>query len=85
MFGADKIVFELGGLGVRGVERLLQIAPGVRVAAALNLVAAREFFFQIRLKLGGWNADARQQFRHKAFGLTEQREQQMFTVNLLMQ
>jgi len=60
-----------------GVERLLQIAPGVGITAALNFVPAREFLFQIRLESGGRHTDARQQFRHEAFALAEQREQQM--------
>ena len=84
MFGADVIVLELVRLGLRGVERLLQIAPGVRIVAALNLVAAREFLFQIRLEFGGRHADARQQFRHEAFVLADQREQQMLAVHFLM-
>ena len=63
MLGADVIVLELRRLGLRGVERLLQITAGVGIAAALNLVPAREFLFQIRLKSRGRHADAGQQFR----------------------
>ena len=84
MFGADVIVLELVRLGLRGIERLLQVTPSVRIVAALNLVSAREFLFQIRLKFRGRHADAGQQFRHEAFGLAEQGEQQMLAVHLLM-
>lgn len=84
MFGADIIILELVRLGLRGVERLLQITPGIRIVAALNLVPPREFLFQIRLKFGGRHADASQQFRHEAFGLAEQGEQQMLAVHFLM-
>ena len=84
MFGADVIVLELGRLGLRGIERLSQIAPGVGIAAALDLVPAREFRFQIRLEPGDRHADALQQIGHEALGLAEQREQQMLAVNFLM-
>ena len=84
MFGADVIILELVRFGLRGIERLLQIAPGVGIVAALNFVAAREFLFQIRLELGGRHADARQQFRHEAFVLVDEREQQMLAIHLLM-
>ena len=40
MFGADVIVLELGGLGLRGVERLSQGRAGINLRAALDLVAA---------------------------------------------
>ena len=61
MFGADVIVLEFGRLGLRGIERFFQIAAGVGVARALDLVSAREFGFQVRLEPGDRHADAFQQ------------------------
>ena len=84
MFGADVIVLELGGLGLRGVERLAQIAAGVGIARALDFVAAREFRLQIRFEPRDRHADAFEQIGNETFGLADQRERQVFAVNFLM-
>ena len=84
MFGADVIVLELGRLGLRGIERLFQIAAGVGIAGALDLVPAREFGLQIRLQPGDRHADAFQQVGDQAFGLADERQREMFAVNFLM-
>ena len=84
MFGADVIVLELGRLGLRGIERLLQIAAGVSVARALDLVTAGEFGLQIRFQSGDRHADAFEQIGNEAFGLADEREREMFAVDFLM-
>ncbi len=84
MFGADVFVLELGRLGLRGIEGFAQVAAGVRIAAALDLVTAGEFGFQIRFQLGGRHADAFQQVGNEAFGLADEGEREVFAVDFLM-
>ena len=54
VFGADVIVFELAGLGLRGVERLLQIGAEEQIGGtdALDLAAAGQFAFEVGFELG---------------------------------
>ncbi len=84
MFGADVIVLELGRLGLRGIERLSQIAAGVGVARALDLVPAGEFGLQIRFQPGDRHTDAFQQIGNEAVALADEREREMFAVDFLM-
>ena len=84
MFGADVIVLELAGLGLRGIERLAQGRAGINLRAAFDLVAAGQFAFQFGLQFRGRHADFLEQFGHEAFRLAEQRQQQMFAVHFLM-
>ena len=86
MLGADVIVLELAGLGLRGIQRLLQVRAEKQVAAAgaLDFVAAGQFAFQVRLELRGRHADLLQQLRDEALGLADQGQQQMLAIHLLM-
>jgi hypothetical protein len=86
MFRADVIILELAGLGLRGIERLLQFLAGKHIAAARarDLVAAREFLFHVRLELGRRHADFLQQFGHEAFALADQCQQQMLAIHRLV-
>ena len=84
MLGAHIIIFELGGLGLRGFEGFRQILARIRFGSALNLVTAGEFLFQIGLQAVGRHADFLEQFGHQAFGLADKREQQMFAIQFLV-
>ncbi len=84
MFGADIIILELVGLGLRGIERLAQGQAGINLRAALDLVAAGQIVFEFGLQLRGRHADFLKQFGHEAFRLAEQGQQQMFAVHFLV-
>ncbi len=84
MFGADVIVLEFGGFGLRGVERLAQVGPGIGVAGALDLVAAGELGFEVGFEAGDGHADAFEQVGDEAFGLADEGEREMFAVDFLV-
>ena len=84
MFGADVFILELGGLGLRGVERFSQVAPGVGIATALHLVAAGDFGLQIRFEPGRGHTDAFQQVGDETLSLVNEGEGEMFAVNFLV-
>ena len=84
MFGADIIILEFGGLGLRGVEGFAQVASGVRVAAALYLVSSRQFGLQVRFQPCDRHADPFEQIGNKTVCLAHQRQHEVFAVHLLM-
>ena len=86
MFGADVIVLQLAGFGLRRIENFFEAGAEKEVAGAgaLDFVASGKFAFEIGLQLAGGHAEFLEQIRNETVRLADQCQQQMYAVHFLM-